>query len=193
MIESKADLKEYLRRDYLASYLDHERPHIFGDEVMKYLIVLRKLEYWTNCGKGIIGKIFRLYYTYRHKHQNLRLHFAVYPNSCGKGLSLAHYGNILIHEDTQIGENCRLCQEVTVGGNKGSRAVATIGNNCFIGAGAKILGGITIADDVVIGANAVVVEDITEPGTTWGGIPARKISNKGSRIYLCPKLFDEQD
>ena len=40
MIESKADLKEYLRRDYLASYLDHERPHIFGDEVMKYLIVL---------------------------------------------------------------------------------------------------------------------------------------------------------
>ena len=54
MIESKADLKEYLRRDYLASYLDHERPHIFGDEVMKYLIVLRKLEYWTNCGKGII-------------------------------------------------------------------------------------------------------------------------------------------
>ena len=60
MIESKADLKEYLRRDYLASYLDHERPHIFGDEVMKYLIVLRKLEYWTNCGKGIIGKIFRL-------------------------------------------------------------------------------------------------------------------------------------
>ena len=169
MIESKADLKEYLRRDYLASYLDHERPHIFGDEVMKYLIVLRKLEYWTNCGKGIIGKIFRLYYTYRHKHQNLRLHFAVYPNSCGKGLSLAHYGNILIHEDT------------------------TIGNNCFIGAGAKILGGITIADDVVIGANPVVVEDITEPGTTWGGIPARKISNKGSRIYLCPKLFDEQD
>ena len=98
-----------------------------------------------------------------------------------------------IHEDTKIGENCRLCQEVTVGGNKGSRAVATIGNNCFIGAGAKILGGITIADDVVIGANAVVVEDITEPGTTWGGIPARKISNKGSRIYLCPKLFDEQE
>lgn len=190
MIRSKEELKEYLQRDYLASYLDHERPHLFGDEVMKYLIVLRKLEYWTNCGRGIHGKIFRLYYTYRHKQQNLRLHFAVYPNCCGKGLSLAHYGNILIHEDTKIGENCRICQEVTVGGNKGSRAVATIGNNCFIGAGAKILGGITIADDVVIGANAVVVEDILEPGTTWGGIPARKISNKGSGIYLCPKLFE---
>ena len=193
MIESKADLKEYLYRDYLASYLDHERPHIFGDEIMKYLIVLRKLEYWTNCGKGIIGKLFCLYYTFRHKHQNFRLHFIVYPNTCEKRLSLAHYGNILVHENAKIGENCRLCQEVTIGGNKGSREAATIGNNCFIGPGVKILGDITIADDVLIGANAVVVEDITEPGTTWGGIPARKISNKGSRIYLCPKLFNEQE
>lgn len=191
MIQSKKDLKEYLRSDYLASYLDHEKPHLFGDEVMKYLINLRKLEYWINCGKGSVGKFWQYYHQMIHKRRNLRLHFAVYPNTCKKGLSLAHYGNILIHEDVSIGENCRICQEVTIGGNKGSRQVAVIGNNVFIGAGAKILGGIRIADDVAIGANAVVVKDILEPGTTWGGIPARRVSNKNSKIYLCPKLFEK--
>ena len=51
------------------------------------------------------------------------------------------------------------------------------------------MGDITIADDVAIGANAVVIRSITEPGTTWAGVPARKISNHSSRSNLHPDLF----
>ncbi len=58
-----------------------------------------------------------------------------------------------------------------------------IGNNVFIGPGAKIFGEITIADHIAIGANAVVNKSFTESGITVAGIPARKVSEKGSSSY----------
>jgi serine O-acetyltransferase len=72
---------------------------------------------------------------------------------------------------------------VNIGSTNGSKA-PKLGNNVFIGTGAKIIGDITIADNVAIGANAVVVKSITEPGTTWGGIPAKKISDHDSRSNM---------
>ena len=51
---------------------------------------------------------------------------------------------------------------------------AVIGNNCYIGAGAKIIGNIRIGDNVRIGANAVVIRDV-ESGATMGGVPAKKL------------------
>lgn len=50
-----------------------------------------------------------------------------------------------------------------------------LGNNVFVGTGAKLLGDITIADNVKIGANSVVIESIHEAGTVWAGIPAKRI------------------
>lgn len=81
-------------------------------------------------------------------------------------------------------------QCVTIGSTSGTFESAEIGDNVFIGAGACIIGAVTIADDVAIGANAVVVKSITEPGTTWGGCPAKKISNHDSRSNLSPFLFE---
>ena len=88
--------------------------------------------------------------------------------------------------------NCRIHEGVTIGSTSGSKQAAIIGNNVFIGSGAKIIGAITIADDVAIGANAVVVKDILEPGTTWAGNPARKISDRNSHSNLAPKLFQKE-
>lgn len=50
----------------------------------------------------------------------------------------------------------------------------------FIATGAKVIGQVFVADNVAIAANAVVIRDIDEPGTTWGGIPAKKISDNDS-------------
>lgn len=63
----------------------------------------------------------------------------------------------------------------------GGEGYPTIGNRCFIGAGAKIIGNIIIGDDVVIGANAVVTKDIPS-GSVVGGVPAKIISNNGSEM-----------
>lgn len=50
----------------------------------------------------------------------------------------------------------------------------SIGNNVWIGMGAKILDGVTIGDNAVIAAGAVVVNDV-HSGTLVGGVPAKLI------------------
>lgn len=49
-----------------------------------------------------------------------------------------------------------------------------IGNNCFIGCGAVILGGVCIGDNVIIGTRSIVTKDIPS-GTVAAGMPAKVI------------------
>lgn len=51
----------------------------------------------------------------------------------------------------------------------------TIGDNVYIGPGAKIFSPITIADGVKIGANAVVCKDCLEPGAVLTGVPVPEV------------------
>ena len=69
------------------------------------------------------------------------------------------YG-IIISKNAIIGENCTIFHQVTIGEGKGG--APRIGDNCYIGAGAKIIGNITVGNNVKIGANCVVVEDIPD-------------------------------
>lgn len=103
---------------------------------------------------------------------------------CSEGLSLPHYGSIVIGQHAKIGKFCRIHEGVTIGATNGSDNCATIGDNVFIASGVKIIGDISIASDCAIGANAVVTKDIISPGTTWGGIPAKKISDNNSHSNL---------
>ena len=107
----------------------------------------------------------------------------------GPGLSIAHYGTIVVSTAARVGKNCRLHEGVNIGATNGSSRAPQIGDNVFIGTGAKIIGDITIADDVAIGANAVVVKSIQEQGITVGGVPAKKISVNNSHSNLAPQLF----
>lgn len=50
----------------------------------------------------------------------------------------------------------------------------TIGDNCYIGTGATILGPVTIGNNVTIGAGAVVTKDIPD-GATVVGVPRRMV------------------
>ena len=52
-----------------------------------------------------------------------------------------------------------------------------IGNDVWIGAGAKILAGVAIGDGVIVGANAVVTKDVA-PGVIVGGVPAEVIRSR---------------
>lgn len=57
-----------------------------------------------------------------------------------------------------------------------------IGNGCWIGAGAIILGGVTIGDGAVVAAGAVVTKDV-EPHTVVGGVPAKTIRKLSKRAF----------
>ena len=76
---------------------------------------------------------------------------------------------ILISAGAEIGENCTVFHQVTIGSNtaKGSKHNGSpkILDNVYIGAGAKIIGGITVGNNVRIGANCVVTEDVPDNAT----------------------------
>lgn len=89
----------------------------------------------------------------------------------GKNLKLPHQLNgIFISNSCEIGFDCTIFHQVTIGSNflemkDKDKGAPYIGNNVYIGAGAKIIGSIKIGDNVKIGANCVVVTDIPKNAT----------------------------
>lgn len=186
MISSYGDYVRYLEADRIAQSKPDTLRARLADDVWRYQRALRRLEYLTNCGGN---RFLRLWARYRHKKLGLKLGFTIPPNTCGPGLSLAHYGTIVINPGAKIGANCRIHVCVNIGTAAGFRDKApTIGDNCYIGPGAKLFGPISIGPNTVIGANAVVNKSFLMGGVTIGGIPARVISEKSSDGLLVTAL-----
>ena len=92
----------------------------------------------------------------------------------GPGLFISHgQGTILSAE--RIGANLQVHQGVTIGWDYRGERRPIVGDDVFIGAGAKVLGAVTIGDGARIGANAVVVSDVPARATAVG-VPARILS-----------------
>ena len=85
----------------------------------------------------------------------------------GGGLMMPHPNGIVIHPEAEIGPNCLIFQQVTIGAGP-----PVIEGHVDIGAGAKIFGNIRIGAHARIGANAVVLHDVPG-GATVVGIPAK--------------------
>lgn len=97
------------------------------------------------------------------------------------GLRINHFGLLVVNEKCKIGKFCDIHQGVNIGMSFDGQ-VPTIGDNCFIGPGAKIFGNIVIGNGVAIGAGSVVSKSFEEDNITIVGNPARKIKNTGN-IY----------
>ena len=98
----------------------------------------------------------------------------------GDRLFIDHGMGIVIGETAEIGNDCTIYHNVTLGGTGKdiNKRHPTIGNNVMIGAGAKVLGPIIIADNVKIGAGAVVLKECLENGVTLVGMPSKITANK---------------
>ena len=88
----------------------------------------------------------------------------------GKNIIFPHGLNgIFISNGAEIGDNCVIFHQVTIGSNnlEGSKRNGSpkIGNNVYIGAGAKIIGNVKVGDNVRIGANCVVSKDVEANST----------------------------
>jgi len=91
----------------------------------------------------------------------------------GPGFVLVHSLGVVINTAVRGGANVKLEHAVTIGAEANESPV--LGDNVFVGAGAKIVGGVRIGSNTKIGANAVVVSDIPD-GATAVGIPARVVA-----------------
>lgn len=181
-IRSLKDLLYYISCDLASKNISkitfRER---MTNEILKYQILLRKLNYYHNKSKkSIIFRILSFIYNRKFRRLSTNLGFSISLNVFGPGLSIAHHGSIVVGS-AKIGKNCRIHSCVNIGEGDGENPI--IGDNVYIGPGAKIFGGITIGDNVAIGANAVVNKDIPS-NVTIGGIPAKVISNKDSSILI---------
>jgi serine O-acetyltransferase len=90
----------------------------------------------------------------------------------GPGFVLIHSLGVVINGSVRGGANVKIEHQVTIGAER--RQSPVIGNNVFIGAGAKVIGPVAVGDEARIGANAVVVHDVP-PHTTVVGIPAKVV------------------
>lgn len=187
MIRTRKDLKDCLNADgknywhLQQGYVKRIYSHLFTDPmtdqavIWRYIYNLRHLEYHIN-NKGIYHSIAKVYYSWRLRKLSYLTGFQIPPNTCGKGLTIWHWGTIIINGRVRIGENCTLRPMVLIGHGKLDDNAPIIGNNVTISSGVSIIGSVVIGNDVVIAPNAAVVSDVPQ-STLVGGVPAKVIKS----------------
>jgi serine acetyltransferase len=80
----------------------------------------------------------------------------------GPGLVIHNYGGVIVHG--RVGKNCIFVQgaQMISRADGKARGWPTLGDNVYVGAGAKIVGDVKVGSHAQIGANAVVITDIPE-------------------------------
>ena len=104
----------------------------------------------------------------------------------GKGFFIDHGAGTVIGETAEIGENCVLFHNVTLGGtgkHHGKRH-PTLGNNVLIGTASTILGPVNIGNNVRIGANTVIINRNVPSECTVVGTPGRIIKLNGKNVDI---------
>jgi serine O-acetyltransferase len=139
------------------------------------VVLYRLAKFFQKIGLGVIGWFLL--------EINKLLHGCVIGRSVefGKGFVLMHPIGVIINGAVKGGEKVVIESGVVIGASRNGLPVQVpvLGNNIFIGAGAKVLGRIHVGNNVKIGANAVVVKDVPD-NVTVAGIPARIISQHHS-------------
>ncbi|HTU37100.1 MAG TPA: DapH/DapD/GlmU-related protein [Acidimicrobiales bacterium] len=99
------------------------------------------------------------------------------PGAQMAGARFLHGQGATIGAGARVGEGTTIFQQVTLGRIAHSMDMdgyPTIGQNCYIYAGARILGPITVGDDAKVAANALVTRDVPA-GAIVSGNPARQV------------------
>lgn len=178
IIRSKADMRRFLAEDMKVNLIDRHtwrgRIDYYFNPRIRFIVVLRHYEYCANT-----GKLMALWWYWRFKRLSYKLGYTIYKNNFGPGLYLAHYGTIVVNYKARIGSHCTIhaCTNIGGGGGGGRGGAPTLGNNVFIGPGAKIFSSITIGDNVSIGANAVVNKSFPS-NVVIAGVPAKIVKYK---------------
>ncbi len=188
MINSKEDYIRYLKADKEALQANTIFPifsekmgPLLTDPCYKFQRLMRKLEYWSNCGTSPFAKLYIIFLKKLYQRMSVHLGFSIHINTFGPGLLIGHFGYIVIGAGTKIGSHCNIRPGVVIARavDKGS---ATIGDYCHLGANSVILNGIRLGNNVTVGAGAVVTKSFEEDNIVLAGVPARIIGYKTNTV-----------
>jgi serine O-acetyltransferase len=102
----------------------------------------------------------------------------------GRRFFIDHGVGVVIGETAEIGDDCVLFHNVTLGGtgkHRGKRH-PSLRDNVFVGTSATLLGPITIGSNAKIGANSFIRMHDVPANCTAAGSPARIVKRDGRRV-----------
>ena len=174
----EADKKNYWRLTQKGKYLKTRitsTPSSDQSKIWAYIKTMRKVEMYLNR-KGFISHLFAAFYMHKLRALARITGFQIRPNSIGKGLTIWHWGPIIIGR-AKLGNYCTLHSGIVIGGKGLNDPRPKIGNYVTIYSGVNISGSIEIGDDVIIAPNSVVVKSIPSHSMV-AGIPAKIIKTR---------------
>lgn len=151
----------------------------FRRPVIYFTYLLRMAEYLLGR-KDPVSRFAGRYYRFAAKRYGAKYGVSIPVGSHpGPGLFIMHFGGIVVSGEAIIGKNCRIHAGVNIGSNR--FGVPRIGDDVYIGPGAKLFGDIEIGDGAQIGANSVVSRSV----------PARSVvSGPHARVIFCARDAD---
>ena len=186
MITNKEDYLKYLREDriangdlkttFLKSWFTYSEHYL----IMRYLRILRKMEYLTNINKNLLNKVSYALTSYRYYRISHKLGILIPLNAVGYGLKMYHIGDTGIGYGTKLGNYCTLQKGVAIGPTSPDNG-PIVGDYVYFAPGAKVFGNIKIGDHVIVAPNSVVVKDIPD-NCVVSGVPAKIIKMNGEKV-----------
>lgn len=171
----EADGKNYCRLTQKGKYLKTRitsTPSSDQSKIWAYIKTMRKVELFLNK-KSLFSNLFAAFYMHKLRVLSRITGFQIRPNSIGKGLTIWHWGPIIIGR-AKIGNYCTLHSSIVIGGKSVNDQRPIIGDYVTIYSGVNISGSIVIGDDVVIAPNSVVTKSIPSHSMV-AGAPAKVI------------------
>lgn len=178
----KSDLYRYSGKRGTAAFLRQMRisPCFKYSFWMRTCAFLEQSNIWCRSIFVVIARnFFLLRYMYKY---GIAIPYSI---KIGSGFVIGHFGGIVVSHKAVIGKNCTITQGVTIGkATRGkNKGYPTIGDNVYIGPGAKVIGNVRVGDNVAIGANCVVTRDAPDNAVVVG-VPGEVISYEGSKDYV---------
>lgn len=162
------DLIAQIHEDWMANFRDWTEPGF------RALAVYRVGHWAGERREGLLRSM--LLFLYRILWRYVRNHYGIeIPRTTiiGRRLRIAHQHGIVIHPNTEIGDDCIIRHNVTIGAVTLERFEdgPKFGHGVDIGAGAVIVGKVMIGDGARIGPNCVVMTNVPANTTVFVGPP----------------------
>lgn len=171
-------MKNIFKKDlyrYYGTEKETLKQRMFRPNEIKFIYILRRAQ----NAKNIFSK---LYYKIRLRKISQITHIQIpAATDIGCGLCISHFGKIVINPKTKIGKNANISTGVVIGQeNRGKRkGTPVIGDQCWIGSNAIIVGNIRIGDNVLIAPLSYVNFDVPSNSIVIGN-PAKIISRENA-------------
>ena len=177
-ITSKKQLKFFIAADrminrghFKVSISDRIKQILFPDDIMTYLVVMRKTSFYKN-GKGL-SKIKYIYYHRRYHTLGIKLGFSIGCDVFGYGLRIPHHGTIVVGGSNRIGNYAVLHTSICISNNE-----KHIGDGLYCATGAIMTSPLTLGNNISVGANSLVNKSFDYDNALIGGVPAKFLKNE---------------